>query len=83
MATPTVNPEWEEKKEKAFQLIAAGGCHAIAYWSRTDAERLLPKGLEPLEPIDPLVYILDWEREGKKAIELIQKGLDMLKTNNQ
>lgn len=78
MATPTNNPEFEAKKQKGKELIAAGGCYAICFWSRTDAERLLPKTHDKLPDLEPPVYTGEWIQAAKKAIELIQSGIDIL-----
>ena len=78
MATPTINNDYEQKKNEAKELIAAGGCHAISFWSRTDAERLCPKAYNDFEQIEAPVYIDEWIAQGEKAIELIQRGINLL-----
>jgi len=79
MATPIHDKEYEDLKLKAKELIAAGGCFAIQYWSNTDAQRLCPEEYNKLE-IHPEVphYIPSWITSGKKAIELIQQGINLL-----
>lgn len=80
MAIPVTNPEWELKKEEAKKLIAAAGCAGIMLWSRTDAERLLPKEYKDevyIEPDGP-VSTHEWLLTAKKAAELLQKAIAML-----
>ena len=79
MATPIYDAEYEAKKEKAKELIAAGGCYAIQFWSHTDAIRLCPKEHNRLEThLEARVYIADWISSAKKAMQLIQEGIDLL-----
>ena len=78
MATPTINQEYELKKQTAKELIAAGGCYALQYWSRTDAERVCPEQHKDFQPLDGTVYVSDWIDTAKKSIQLIQQGIDLL-----
>lgn len=83
MATPTFDQDYENRKQAAKELIAAGGCSAITFWSRTDAERLCPdehKSEVDFDPIEAPVYISDWITSAKKAVELIKKGIDILES---
>ena len=79
MATPKNDAEYEAKKQKAKELIAAGGCFAIQYWSHTDALRLCPKEHNKLETqLEAPIYINEWVTSAKKAMQLIQEGIDLL-----
>src|ERR1700748_1759425 len=81
MPTPALNREYEKRKERAKELIAAGGCAAIKYWSATDAERLCPKEHSAevkFEPLEGMVYISEWLTAAKKAVELITRGISLL-----
>lgn len=82
MATPMYDKEWEDQKEYGKQLIAAGGCYALSFWSRTDAERLFPKNEKITQNFIELdgvpIYNSEWIEEANKAIELIQKGIKLL-----
>ncbi len=80
--TPTRYFEWEATKEKAKALIAAGGCAAIKFWSNTDAIRLCPKDHAKelnFQPLEGIVYISEWEESALLAIELISRGLELIK----
>lgn len=78
MATPKHDPEYELKKKTAKELIAAGGCYALYFWSRTDAERLCPEVHIKFNDTEVPYYISDWVKAGKKAVELIQEGINLL-----
>lgn len=81
MATPIINKEYEEIKMRAKELIAAGGCAAIKFWSNTDADRLCPKehrGEVKFEPLEGMVYADEWLESAQKAVELINRGIALL-----
>ncbi len=83
MATPIHDAEYEAQKQKGKELIAAGGCHAIRYWSKTDAERLCPPAHNILTDNEPPFYTSDWVKVANKAIELIQSGIKLLSPSLQ
>jgi len=92
MAIPILDKEYEERKKQAKELISAGGCAAIKYWSNTDAFRLCPskyKDEVKFDPLEGMVYISEWLDTAKKAIEFISKGIELIEpkptpsTNNQ
>ncbi|MES2287437.1 MAG: hypothetical protein V4547_17215 [Bacteroidota bacterium] len=70
--------EKTKQKKEARELIAAGGCYAIQLWSRTDADRLCPKKHNHFDIITSAADNSEWVESGKKAIELIQKGINLL-----
>ena len=82
MAIPKIDKEYEALKQEAKELIAAGGCHAISLWSRSDAERLCPDKHKKFEELEVPMYISDWIKEARKAIELIWAGIEMLTPYN-
>lgn len=86
MIPAPLNPEWEARKEEAKKLIAAGGCSAIKYWSNTDAIRLCPEEHKKevhFEALECMVYISEWEDAANKAIELINRGLALIKSKKK
>lgn len=83
MATPTHDPEWEAKKQKAKELIAAGGCYAIQFWSNTDAIRLCPKEYSDFKQLEAPIYSSEWIASARRAISLIQQGIKLLQAHEQ
>ena len=70
---------FKKKEQQAKELIAAGGCYAIQFWSHTDAMRLCPKEYNNMDQsLEAPIYISEWIMSGKKAIGLIQEGIDLL-----
>jgi len=86
MKAGPLDPKWEATKEEAKKLIAAGGCSAIKYWSNTDAIRLCPEEHKKevhFEALECMVYISEWEDAANKAIELINRGLSLIKSKKK
>lgn len=79
MATPAFNPELDKRIKEGKELIAAAGCAALMFWSRTDAKRLCPKEHADYVIDDvEMPYRSEWIVQAKKAIELLEKGIAML-----
>lgn len=81
MAVPAHNPEYDQRKQDGKKLIAAGGCSALSLWSRTDAVRLCPP--EHMKEVDfaelePNMFISEWLDAAKRAVVLIQRGIDLI-----